>query len=105
MTVLCVLIHPLREEILDLYTHLNHLGIDNIDIRHANILQAPEVPPGWPCLVSPLSHSIYGYRLIDFEMARKTKCDVGIMEVNNERWVTRLLGGLPLGYVFEISDF
>ena len=55
-----------------MYHHLALLGVDHDDIRHANILYAPDCPPGWPSLVSPFSGNAYRWRLIDFEHAQET---------------------------------
>ena len=54
-----------------MYKHLARLGVVHIDIRHANILMAPECPQGWPTLLSPFTKRPYRYRLIDFVEARK----------------------------------
>ena len=85
--------------------HLVTLGVDHIDIRHANILEAPQGPPGWPSLASPFVSAAYRYRLVDFELARKTNRDLWIFEQYSKSWVDRLLNALPLGYVLETWDF
>ena len=86
---------------MDMYGHLALLGIDHVDIRHANILYAPECPPGWPTLISPFSGNIYNWRLIDFEASRKTNWDLRGWSAYHESWVERLLEGLPQGYVLD----
>ena len=88
-----------------MYTHLAILGIDHVDIRHANILYAPESPPGWPGLYSPFCGRSYRWRLIDFERARKTNWNPQAWSKYHRDWVSRLINGLPLGYTFEITDF
>ena len=88
-----------------MYTHLMILGIDHVDIRYANILLAPVAAPGWPSLRSPFSHTSYRFRIIDFESARKTNRCFAFFENYHERWLSRLLRGLRLGYIFEPWDF
>lgn len=90
---------------MDMYTHLAMLGIDHVDIRHANILEAPIYPPGWPSRVSPLSGIHYRFRLVDFERARKTNRGADSFNYYHESWVKRLLNNLPAGYVMEMWDF
>ncbi|KAF7795798.1 hypothetical protein EIP86_006965 [Pleurotus ostreatoroseus] len=88
-------------ELLEMYSHLSLLGIDHVDIRHANILEAPLCPPGWPGLVSPRTNYGYRYRFIDFDNSLKTDRPMYVFNTYYRQYVHRLLGGLPLGYVIE----
>ncbi len=88
-----------------MYSHLSRLGIDHIDIRHANILEAPLCPPGWPCLVSPVTNMAYRYRLVDFDNSRKTDRPLHVFNLYYEQYVKRILVGLPLGYIIEPWEF
>ena len=81
-----------------------YLGVDHVDIRHANILLAPVEAPGWPSRRSPFSKIAYRFRIIDFESARKTNRDLGIFETYYNGWVTRLLRGLQMGCIYEPWD-
>ena len=88
-------------ELAEMYSHLSHLGVDHVDIRHANILEAPLSPPGWPSLVSPQTNYAYRYRLIDFDNATKTNRPPYAFQEYYGQYINRLMQGLPLGYVFE----
>ncbi|KAJ3535025.1 hypothetical protein NM688_g7038 [Phlebia brevispora] len=91
----------LTAEIVDMYRHFGQFGIDHIDIRYANILEAPECPPGWPSLMSPLTHNAYRYRLIDFGNSRKTNRALEFFPSYYFGYVNRLLNGLTGGYIVE----
>lgn len=88
-----------------MYTHLALLGIDHVDIRYANILQAPESPPGWPSLVSPHSHAPYRWRLVDFERSRKTNRNLEKSIFHAKGWLSRVLDNLPFGDIVEPWEF
>ncbi|KAJ3535022.1 hypothetical protein NM688_g7036 [Phlebia brevispora] len=91
----------IEAEVLDMYNHLVELGIDHTDIRHANILEAPICPPGWPSLMSPLTNNAYRYRLVDFDNACKTNRALEFFPGYYQDYVRRLMRGLRMGYVFE----
>ena len=87
-----------------MYDHLAMLGVDHNDIRHPNILCAPECPPGWPGRVSPWTKKGYRWRLVDFEVSQKTNWDLDVFCRYHEDWVARLLDNLPEGRVLEMTD-
>ena len=86
---------------MEMYLHLSDLGIEHTDIRHANILYAPESPPGFPGLPSPFTGKTYRWRLIDFSSSYKTNETVEHMQECYEDYVDRLLLLLPQGYIIE----
>ncbi|KAJ3535023.1 hypothetical protein NM688_g7037 [Phlebia brevispora] len=91
----------IQGEILNMYSHLVQLGVDHVDIRYANILEAPVCPPGWPSLMSPLTNNAYRYRLVDFGNSCKTNRAVKLFSVYYRSYVRRLLNGLKMGYIIE----
>ena len=84
--------------------HLVTLGVDHIDIRHANILEIPPCPPGWPTLISPISKRPYHFRIIDFDNSRKTNRPRKEFALYYRSYVETLLDGLKLGYIVEPWD-
>lgn len=87
-----------------MYSHLSELGVDHVDIRYANILEAPVCPPGWPSLISPMTKQPYRFRIVDFDNARKTNRSTQMSARYNYDYVVRLLDGLQLGYIIEPWD-
>ena len=84
-----------------MYSHLAELGVDHVDIRHANILEAPVCPPGWPSLVSPMTGHPYRFRIVDFDNSRKTNLSLQVFAAYHRGYVVRMLDGLMLGYIIE----
>ncbi|KAJ4492238.1 hypothetical protein C8J55DRAFT_503363 [Lentinula edodes] len=93
-----------REDLNTLFAEIGPLGILNEnDIRHANILQAPACPPGLPSLVSPFTFRTHGWRMIDFEMAAKTQDTPATLNHGHQEYLQLTLYNLERGYVCDLG--
>ncbi|KAJ3894208.1 hypothetical protein GG344DRAFT_41646, partial [Lentinula edodes] len=93
-----------RQDLNTLFAEIGPLGILNEnDIRHANILQAPACPPGLPSLVSPFTFRTHGWRMIDFEMAAKTQDTPATLNHGHQEYLQLTLYNLERGYVCDLG--
>lgn len=85
-----------REDVETLFEEIGQLGIRNcLDLHWANILKAPESPPGLPSLPSPYLHRTHGWRLIDFDLAEKTKQIPDHLWLQHNSYLEGILDDLP----------
>ena len=76
-------------------------GVDNRDMRHANILAAAEGPTSLPGLPSPITGRTYPYRIVDLELCEKLNAPNCIMEDWQISHIERILRNLPKGNIQE----
>ncbi|GJE93479.1 hypothetical protein PsYK624_096380 [Phanerochaete sordida] len=95
----------LLQDIDDLYDDLAHMRVWTSDIRYANILRAPQAPPGLPGRVCPFHKRAHEWRLVDFEHGRETNASLHWHKAFRAGWLRRILNNLPLVfYVNPDSD-
>ncbi|KAK7692296.1 hypothetical protein QCA50_003921 [Cerrena zonata] len=90
-----------RLELEEIYEHLATLGVDHNDVRYRNILQAPVGPDSLPPALSPWTQDTYAYRIVDFDIARKT--NIGFSQLASQfhqfhQSLNVLLYNLPRDY-------
>ena len=70
----------LRQDVDDLYDDLAHMRVWTDDIRYANILRAPQSPPGLPGRICPFHNRVHEWRLVDFEHGQETNVSLAVVE-------------------------
>ncbi|KAF9505053.1 hypothetical protein BS47DRAFT_1368364 [Hydnum rufescens UP504] len=83
--------------IYDMYGEIAELGVDHRDIRHSNILAAPQGPTTLPSLPSPFTGRIYTHRMIDIESCEKTNGETWFLTACQASWVEGIVKYLPTG--------
>ncbi|KAK7692415.1 hypothetical protein QCA50_004040 [Cerrena zonata] len=91
----------LRDELEEMYKHLAILGLDHCDIRYQNILRAPNTADSLPSLPSLFSERTYAWRIIDFDLCRKSNVGFGRLSFQFHQLLGRLLFNLPHSYLSE----
>jgi hypothetical protein len=77
---------------------MGRFGVEHMDIRWRNILEAPDTHDG---LVCPTHRHKHQWRVVDFDRARKTGLSQETIDDAQESWIATLLDGLPSGYLAE----
>lgn len=86
-----------RQDVKDIYNDVASLGITLAsDVRSNNILAAPPSPPGLPSIPSPFTQRTYAWRLVDFELARKTPWLRKVIARDQQDWVRNMFVSLPM---------
>lgn len=122
MTLTCsmILTKACRDEVPGLFRCISLLGIEHMDIRPSNIVKALGPEYGFPNLPCPVGKKAKGktfsWRLIDFELARKTDgITKAIMRSHNrrmemylyipkERPLTGPCGTVKCGWLMSVSE-
>ncbi|EIM84350.1 uncharacterized protein STEHIDRAFT_112752 [Stereum hirsutum FP-91666 SS1] len=95
-----------REDLHTLIAEIGYLAILNSqDIRHANILEAPQHPPGLASISSPFTHRTHGWRIIDFKMTAKSMMTPTALRQAHKSMLRPILDGLEKGYYAWESPF
>jgi len=87
----------IQRELRDVFHELDDFGIQQLDVRTTNILRAPACPPGLPGIPSRLTNRVYNWRLIDFELARKTTLPRYFMHTESDVQLTDLFDRMFYG--------
>jgi hypothetical protein len=87
-----------RPDLQEIYSDIGQFGIEHIDVRWRNILEAPTTHDG---LVCPFHGHKHQWRVIDFDHSRKSGFKQEFIERINRAFINRLIDGLHEGYVLE----
>lgn len=86
-----------RQDVKDIYNDVASLGITLAsDVRSNNILAALPSPPGLPSIPSLFTRRTYAWRLVDFELARKTPWMRKVIARDQQDWVRNMFVSLPM---------
>jgi len=96
---------PLSEELIEALSAMvgetGHFGVDNRDIRYANILAAAGGPTSLPGLPSPITGRTYPYRIVDLELCEKINAETWLVSRWQIQWIERIARYLPEGDIRE----
>ena len=103
------LYYPYSKSIYDAYDEVAQFGIEHGDIRWQNILHAYPAKPKEEdesdaplslvpsSIASPNTGKTYPFRLVDFEMGRKTNYSAKLVAQAQVDWLEGMVGELPVG--------
>ena len=80
-----------------MYSHLSALQISHADVRWANIVSAPENTSGPPNRWCAHHGKYHPWRIVDFELSKKTLSDAGECNYHYQCMVDTLLSQLANG--------
>ncbi|KZV85874.1 hypothetical protein EXIGLDRAFT_841162 [Exidia glandulosa HHB12029] len=81
-----------KQDMLHAYDEFAQLSVNLCrDIRANNIRMAPQSPPGFPRLASPLTGRTHNIRIIDLELALKTSFTDGAIMRSCKSYIKMLV--------------
>lgn len=88
----------IRSDLNDVGSDLAKLHILHSDLRWENILSVlPPSEGGLPSLPSPFTGKIYGWRLVDFDLAKRTTHHITFAQGHYIGHMERVLSCIPMG--------
>ncbi|KIJ50425.1 hypothetical protein M422DRAFT_777137 [Sphaerobolus stellatus SS14] len=92
-------LHDIKTDVYELYNDLARLGIESLDIRWSNILSAAQELEGEDSAgcICPNHGHVHCWRLIDFDLARKTDGTLEFTDSCQQTWLRRLFRNLVEG--------
>ena len=87
-----------RPDVVEIYNDIGRLGIEHIDVRWRNVVRAPVIPES---LVCPYHGHRHGWRIIDFDCARKSDQLSDPIDYDHQSWLTEIFRNLPDGNVID----
>ncbi|GJJ09749.1 hypothetical protein Clacol_003973 [Clathrus columnatus] len=95
-------IDHIRDDIFEVYNDLSRLGIEHLDIRWSNILSVIQDPDYESSgIVCPNHGRVHQWRVVDFDLARKTNGTTVYLDKCTKGWLERLFFGLSNGRIIE----
>ncbi|GJJ09985.1 hypothetical protein Clacol_004211 [Clathrus columnatus] len=95
----------IKDDVHEIYNDLSRLGIEHLDIRWSNILSVIQDPDDESSgTVCPNHGHAHQWRVIDFDVARKTNGTIIYMDKCAGSWLVRLFLNLPKGRIIEPWD-
>lgn len=91
----------IENDVYDVFNDIARLGIEPMDIRWSNILSARNDSPGSVC---PNHGHVHCWRLIDFDLCRKSDATTQLIDGCNHTWLRRLFDNLVEGRIVEPWD-
>ncbi|PBK82900.1 hypothetical protein ARMGADRAFT_690234 [Armillaria gallica] len=90
------------EDITDMYNDIGRLFLCHHDIRYSNFLSAlPEDQGGLPSLPSPFTGRTYSWRVVDFDLMKKTPLPKVAFRAYHFSYIYRVLHNVPYGCIVE----
>lgn len=90
---------------LELHEDLGNLGIKHNDIRHKNILFAPEAPLQILDSICPKHQKNHLYRIVDFDQANKSNSTEKTLTLKAYDILLGLWAAMKEGYTIEPEDY
>ncbi|GJJ15366.1 hypothetical protein Clacol_009642 [Clathrus columnatus] len=95
-------LHAIESDVYEIYNDLSRLGIEHMDVRWSNILSVLQDPNGQSLgVVCPNHGHTHQWRIIDFDVARKTDGSMKYLDVCAIDWLELLFNNLPKGRIVE----
>ncbi|KAF8499493.1 hypothetical protein JB92DRAFT_2980986 [Gautieria morchelliformis] len=94
-------LEALKPDVHEIYSDMGRFGIKHMDIRWRNILAAPATDQS---IVCPYHGHKHQWRVVDFDLSRKSNFSHSRIESSADRWLQTILDGLEEGYVVEPWD-
>lgn len=90
-----------RGDIWNIFEDMAQLGIQQMDLRHSNLLFAPDFPSALPSNICSYHNRTHQYRVIDFDSARKVNFTSEQLYYENSAILGRLLEMMSAGVIVE----
>ncbi|GJJ08301.1 hypothetical protein Clacol_002512 [Clathrus columnatus] len=95
----------IKPGVYEIYNDISRLGIEHLDIRWSNILSVQDSDHQPPEKVCPNHGHAHRWRIVDFDLARKSNGRIDYLDYSAGNWLQRLFMNLPNGVIIEPWDW